>query len=72
MRKTLIAGLLCAALSCAAAAQSGHIVRTQLKVGQKAPDFTLLDDHFQPVSLHQFRGKQKVILAIYLLAFTPG
>ncbi len=48
------------------------IAHTQLKPGQKAPGFTLLDDHFQPVSLRQFRGKKNVILAIYVLAFTSG
>ncbi len=66
---TLALGILLAA---AAAAQQPAIPVTQLKAGQKAPDFTLLDNHFQPVKLSQFRGKSSVVLAIYVLAFTSG
>lgn len=43
-----------------------------LKVGDTAPDFTLPDDNGHPVSLSQFRGKQNVVLAFYVLAFTGG
>ncbi len=56
----------------AAAQQPVQIARTHLKVGQMAPDFTLPSDHFQPVRLSDFRGKKTVILAFYILAFTPG
>ncbi len=74
MRKTgllaaLVAGLL---LSTAAVAQAPQIIRTHLKVGEAAPDFTLPSDQFQPVHLSDFLGKKTVILAFYVLAFTPG
>lgn len=41
----------------------------QLKVGDKAPDFTLNDSNGQPRSLHEFLG-QKVVLAFFPGAFT--
>ena len=66
---TLAAGLL---LSTAAVAQRPQVMRTNLKVGEQAPDFTLPSDKFQPVHLSDFRGKNSVILAFYVLAFTPG
>lgn len=47
----------------------------KIKVGDVAPDFTLL--HFdgqkvQPVKLSDYRGKKNVILAFYVFAFTGG
>lgn len=47
----------------------------KLKVGDKAPDFTLLafDGHdLKKVSLSDFRGKKDVVLAFYVFAFTGG
>lgn len=44
----------------------------QLKVGDKAPDFTLPDQNGKPYSLGQFQGKENVVLAFYVLAFTGG
>ena len=43
-----------------------------IKVGDEAPDFTLLDQNRKPVSLHDFRGKKTVALAFYIFAFTGG
>lgn len=48
------------------------IARTHLKVGDVAPDFTLLDQARRPVKLSDFRGKKNVVLAFYVLAFTGG
>ena len=42
---------------------------TQIKVGDKAPDFTLPDVDMNPRSLHEFYGK-KVVLAFFVGAFT--
>ena len=43
-----------------------------IKVGDEAPDFTLLDQNRKPISLHDFRGKKTVALAFYVFAFTGG
>ena len=42
------------------------------KVGDQAPDFTLLDTKRQKVTLSSFRGKKNVALAFYIFAFTGG
>jgi peroxiredoxin len=42
---------------------------SQIKVGEKAPDFTLPDVDMKPVSLKDFSGK-KVVLAFFVGAFT--
>lgn len=47
----------------------------KLKVGDMAPDFTLLSfdgKDVKPVSLHDFKGKKNVVLAFYVFAFTGG
>ena len=43
----------------------------ELKVGQKAPDFTVLNDTGQKVKLSDFKGK-KVVLYFYPKDDTPG
>ncbi len=43
-----------------------------LKVGDTAPDFTLPDQNGKPVRLSDFRGKEPVVLAFFVLAFTGG
>ena len=53
-------------------AQPPSAPRTQLKVGDTAPDFTLTDTDGKPVKLSDFRGKKNVALAFYVLAFTGG
>lgn len=45
---------------------------TPLRVGDPAPDFTLRDQDGRPISLSDFKGKKNVVLAFYVLAFTPG
>src|SRR5207247_2918494 len=47
----------------------------KMKVGDVAPDFTLLEYDGQkvnPVSLHDFKGKKQVALAFFVFAFTGG
>jgi len=46
--------------------------KTHLKVGDTAPDFTLIDTNRQAVKLSDFKGKKTVVLAFYVLAFTGG
>lgn len=55
-----------------AGAQQPAAPQTQLKVGDRAPDFELTDTEGQKVRLSDFRGKKNVVLAFYVLAFTGG
>lgn len=48
------------------------VAQAALRVGEQAPNFTLPDQFGHPVSLSQFRGKDNVVLAFYVLAFTSG
>lgn len=54
------------------AAQEEATAKTNLKVGDIAPDFTLMSNKWEKVKLSDFRGKKNVVLAFYVLAFTGG
>ena len=54
------------------ASQQPTAPQTQLKVGDRAPDFALTDTEGQTVKLSDYRGKKNVVLAFYVLAFTGG
>jgi peroxiredoxin len=69
-RKILYACALVVAMCATGLAQQAP--KTQLKVGDTAPDFTLTDTEGKPVKLSDFRGKKNVVLAFYVLAFTGG
>ena len=43
-----------------------------LKVGEMAPDFALPSTAGSTVKLSAFRGKNNVVLAFFVLAFTGG
>jgi len=43
---------------------------TPIRIGEKAPDFTLKDQAGTAVSLSSFRGKRNVVLVFYPLSFT--
>jgi hypothetical protein len=49
-----------------------EVAKMTLKVGDKAPDFTLLSDQWKTVKLSDYQGKKNVLLAVYVLAFTGG
>ena len=69
--RILAACLLVTLLAFTAAAQQPAPPPTHLKVGDKAPDFTMRDQNNKPVKLGDFKGKN-VVLAFYVLAFTGG
>ena len=46
--------------------------KTQLKVGDQAPDFTLPSTAGGQVTLSSFEGKKNVVLAFFPAAFTGG
>ena len=71
MKKILLPALLLA-LASVALAQQPAAPKTSLKVGDAAPDFTLIDTNRKPVKLSDFKGKKNVVLAFYVLAFTGG
>ena len=70
----LLAGLLVAMMSTAAptSAQTKKEDSSMPKVGDMAPDFTLLDNQWKQIHLSDYRGKKNVVLAFYVLAFTEG
>ncbi len=45
---------------------------TELKVGDRAPDFSLPDERGLPVSLRDYFGSKVVVLYFYPKDFTPG
>ena len=70
--KALSALLACTALAAVLSAQQITPPKTNLKVGDEAPDFTLPDSDGKPVKLSDFRGKNVVVLAFFPAAFTGG
>src|SRR5438270_2606683 len=44
----------------------------KVKVGDTFPDFTLIDQNRNKVSLHDFKGKKNVAVAFVVFAFTGG
>ena len=64
--------LLLVMLSFAVVAQQPAPPKTNLKVGNPAPDFTLRATDGKTYKLSDFKGKKNVVLAFYVLAFTGG
>lgn len=79
LKKILGLSLLTIALTATALAQQAQqpaqqppAVKTHLKVGDAAPDFTLPGTDGKTYKLSDFKGKKTVVLAIFVLAFTGG
>jgi len=77
MKRTLAAAILLTALPLSAVLTANtqkteQVAKTSLKVGDTAPDFTLLSDQWKTVKLSDYKGKKNVFLAVYVLAFTGG
>ncbi|HXH90582.1 MAG TPA: hypothetical protein VNN25_03300 [Thermoanaerobaculia bacterium] len=80
MRNRFVGVLLVTALSLWSAAGFGQEKKKEaeplkIKVGDVAPDFTLVEydgQKVKPVSLHDFKGKKQVALAFFVFAFTGG
>ena len=71
-RRSLVSLLLLAVFSVVVLGQQTPPVKTHLKVGDPAPDFTLRATDGKTYKLSDFKGKKNVVLAIYVLAFTGG
>ena len=82
MSKTLMAAVLTLAMLLAAASAASPPddkpappPPMKIKVGDMAPDFTLLafdGKDLKKISLRDYRGKKNVALAFYVFAFTGG
>ena len=77
MKRFLASVLSLACLSAVSPLSAGpqkkdEVAKLSLKVGDPAPDFTLLSDEWKTVKLIDFHGKKNVFLAVYVLAFTGG
>ncbi|HXA15419.1 MAG TPA: hypothetical protein VN380_00385 [Thermoanaerobaculia bacterium] len=80
MRDRLLGILLLAVLSLGSVAALAQEKKEaaeplKIKVGDMAPDFTLLEydgSKVKAVSLHDFKGKKSVALAFFVFAFTGG
>jgi cytochrome oxidase Cu insertion factor (SCO1/SenC/PrrC family) len=72
MRKVSIALLLaCFLLTTVAQTQTESATPApEVKIGDLAPDFTLVDQYGKPHSLHDYKGKKNVALAFYVWAFS--
>jgi cytochrome oxidase Cu insertion factor (SCO1/SenC/PrrC family) len=73
MKKSIVTLLFVFVLTVGASAQATPALPPMtLKVGDMAPDFTLPDTTGKKVTLSEFRGKNNVVLAFFVLAFTGG
>jgi cytochrome oxidase Cu insertion factor (SCO1/SenC/PrrC family) len=72
LTKILTSAILLAALGAAAIGQQPEPPKTNLKVGEPAPEFVLTDTAGKEVKLSDYKGKKNVILAFYVLAFGGG
>lgn len=72
MMKRFVAVMILLACAALATAQQPAAPKTQLKVGDAAPEFSLTDTNGKPVKLSDYKGKKNVVLAFYVLAFTGG
>ena len=82
MRKVFIPMLLAMALAGSAYSQAAPTKpaapkqepapEPKVKVGDMAPDFTLRDQNRKEVKLSDFRGKNNVVVAFFVFAFTGG
>jgi cytochrome oxidase Cu insertion factor (SCO1/SenC/PrrC family) len=74
-RSALFATLLLASVTAFGQEKKAAPEPPKIKVGDVAPDFTLLDydgQKVKAVSLHDFKGKKNVAVAFYVFAFTGG
>ena len=73
MKKLLLLVGVCCAFAISAFGQAGPTPPPlTLKVGDMAPDFNLPSTAGGKVKLSDFRGKNNVVLAFFVLAFTGG
>ena len=72
IQRFLVSVVLLVAFGVTVFAQQSTAAKTDLKVGDRAPDFTLPATDGKTYKLSDFKGKKNVVLAFYVLAFTGG
>ena len=70
--RLIASAALIAVLGAAALGQQPTPPKTNLKVGDPAPNFTLRATDGKTYKLSDFKGQKNVVLAVYVLAFTGG
>ena len=71
-RRAALAGAAASALAKTALGKADAPPSSTLKVGDRAPDFTLPSTDGKPVHLADYIGKSTVVLAFFPAAFTGG
>lgn len=71
MRVLRLLAVLLIALGAVVAGTAAPVDAAELKVGDRAPDFTLPSTTGRQISLGQFRGKKAVLLEFYGADFVP-
>ena len=64
--------LACVGMEAQAKPENPLLPDPKVKVGQIAPDFTLLDQNRKEMKLSDFRGKKNVVVSFYVFAFSGG
>ena len=72
MKRALFSLFVILGLSSGEAPAQSPLPSTHLKVGDKAPDLTLLDQHNTPVNLSDYRGKSHIALFFFGHSFTAA
>ncbi len=52
--------------------EGGILLEAALKIGDKAPEFSLEATTSEKLSLSEYLGKKNVLVAFYGMDFTPG
>jgi cytochrome oxidase Cu insertion factor (SCO1/SenC/PrrC family) len=68
----MVSAVLLVMLGSTALAQQPAAPKTNLKVGDRAPEFSLRATDGKTYKLSDFKGTKNVVLAVYVLAFTGG
>ncbi len=72
LRTCTAAGLLCALAAMGQQKMPTKEPQTKAKIGDAAPDFTLPSTAGKDIHLSDYRGKNNVVLAFFVKAFTGG
>ena len=72
MKRRLVSTLSLALIAAAATVFAQEDEAVELKVGDKAPNFTMTGSDGEEYTLEQYKGKKGVVIAWFPKAFTGG